>query len=291
MGEIVTVLFGALKSGSLYALIGLGFVVVYLSTGAINFAHGEYIALGGLTAAYLVKLGYSVAVAAIAAVVLACLVGYASNRLLIRPLGRGAGTRVVLVTIGFGVLLRQLMMRFFGPDELTLAPFVPWEPVVLFGARFDWSSIIMIGVSLVAFLAVWLWFRFTRQGRATVATEQSIEGAQICGVRIDSVVTTTFVMAAALGALAGIVLTPVAQMAFESGVGLGIKGFTAAIFGGLTNPVGAIGAGIVIGLMETLTATYFDPTYKDAVALVVLIAVLILKPDGLFSFRTGKRRG
>jgi len=291
MAELVTVLFGALKSGSLYSLIGLGFVVVYLSTGAINFAHGEYIALGGLTAAYLVSLGLWVGWAVLGAIGVAVFVGFLTDRLLIRPLGRGAGVRIVLVTIGAGVLLRQLMMRFFGPDELTLAPFFDRPPLVLFGARLDVSSIVMIATSFVAFGLVWLWFRYTKEGKATVATEQSIEGAQICGVKIDAVVTRSFLVAAALGALAGIVLTPVAQMAFESGVSLGIKGFTAAIFGGLTNPVGAIGAGIIIGLLETITATYFDPTYKDAVALVVLIGVLIFKPDGLFSRLGTKRRG
>lgn len=291
MAELVTLIVASLKSGSLYAIIGLGYVVIYLATGAINFAQGEFVVFGGMLAAALAAAGVPLVYACVIAVGAAAALGWLTDRALIRPLGAGSAGRIVLVTIGLSVLLRQLFMRAFGPDELPMAPLVPGGPISILGSRVDVSSLVIIALCAVLFSVAWWWFRRTRTGKAMVAAAQSPEGAQLVGVRIQSLTAVAFVIAAAVGALAGIAVTPVTQMAFDSGVGLGIKGFTVAIFGGLTNPLGAIGAGIIIGALETVTAAYFDPTYKDAVALIVLIVVLIFKPGGLFAGRSGERKG
>lgn len=291
MAEITAILFGALKSGSLYSLVALGYIVIYLATGAINFAQGELVALGGLVAAALYAAGVPLVGSAAIAVLVAGAVGWLVDRALIRPLGRGAAGRIVLVTIGLSVLLRQLLMRTFGPDELPMSGFVEPDPVRLFGANLDPNAIVLIAACTVAFGLVWGALRFTKVGKATIAAEQSAEGAALVGIEIRSLVTVAFVVGAMVAALAGIFVTPMTQMAFDSGLGLGIKGFTVAIFGGLTNPLGAIGAGLIIGLLETITASYFDPTFKDAVALIVLLGVLIFRPEGLFAALGKKRRG
>lgn len=291
VAEITALLFGALKSGSLYSLIALGYIVVYLATGAINFAQGELVVMGGLIAASLAVMGLPVWLAVVVSVVAVALFGWLADRLVIRPLGRGAAGRIVLVTIGLSVLMRQLLMRVFGPDELAMPGLVAAKPLELFGARLDPNAVVLVIVALSTFAVVIAGLRFTRTGKAMLAAEQSAEGAELVGVEIRSLVTIAFMVAGGVAAIAGSAVTPVTQMAFDSGLGLGIKGFTVAIFGGLTNPLGALGAGLIIGLLETVTATYFDPTYKDAVSLVILIIVLIVRPQGLFSSLTKKRRG
>lgn len=291
MAEVVSILFGALKSGSLYSVVALGYIVIYLATGAINFAQGEFVVLGGLVAASMVASGTSVWVSLVVAVVAVGAFGWLVDRAVIRPLGRGAAGRIVLVTIGLSVLTRQLLMRVFGPDEVAMPGFVDWPPIEVLGARLDPNGVVLIVAAAITFGVVIAGLRLTKTGRAMLAAEQSAEGAELVGIEIRSLVTVALVGAGVVAAVAGATVTPMTQMAFDSGLGLGIKGFTVAIFGGLTNPLGAIGAGLIIGLLETVTATYFDPTYKDAVSLIILIAVLILRPDGLFSSLGLKRRG
>lgn len=276
-----TILTG-ISSGAIYALIGLGFVAVFLASGAINFAQGEFVMLPGLTAAFLGSLIIPSGLAWPLGVALGPIIGALFWFLLVRPTGQGASVRSILITIGGSVALRQLALHSFGPNELSMAnPLGDWV-LSLAGLRITSSHVLALSLTAVMFGSfLWL-YRWTKFGKAMQANQQSEIGAMLCGIQPRRVALGSYMIAGLAGALAGMLLIPVAQMAFDSGVLLGIKGFTVAIVGGLANPIGTLAAGVGIGVIESLVAGYVNPLYKDALVLVLLIAMLIIKPTGIF---------
>jgi len=271
-----------LKNGSIYALVALGFTIVYGSTGAINFAQGDFYMLGGMFGVWFTSLGLPLPLAVILAVLTTAVVGALFELVAIRPLGDADPLRIIIITIGGSVLLRQVAFHAFGPDELPLRAFTDGPSIRLLGAAIERQTLWIWGATLVTVVMLAVLYRMTMLGRAMRATALRRDAARLVGVDVRSMVTLSFALAAALGALAGLVVAPLTQTAFDVGAGIGVKGFAAAILGGLGNPVAAVGGGVILGLLESLTAGYLDPTYKDAVALVVLLIVLFMRPQGLF---------
>lgn len=271
-----------LKSGAIYALVALGFTIVFAATGAINFAQGEFFMLGGVIGVFLSTLGFPLPLAVLGAVILTAAIGVAFELLAVRPLGGGDPLRIIMVTIGGSVLLRQFALHLFGPDELTLASFSEGRSVRFLGAAIERQSLWIWGLTLAAVVALWAMYRYTAFGKAMRATALNPNAARLVGVDAPGMVTASFGLAAALGAIAGLATAPLTQTAFNVGSAIGLKGFAAAILGGLGNPIAAVGGGLVLGLLEALTAGYVNALYKDAVALVVLLLVLFIRPQGLF---------
>jgi len=271
-----------LKNGSIYALVALGFTIVFASTGAINFAQGEFYMLGGMFGVWFTSLGLPLPAAVLLAVIATAAVGALFELLAIRPLGDADPLRIIIITIGGSVLMRQVAFHAFGPDELPLPTFTEGPSIRLLGAAIERQTLWIWGATLLAVVLLAGLYRMTMLGRAMRATSQRRDAARLVGVDVRSMVTVSFALAAALGALAGLVVAPLTQTAFDVGAGIGVKGFAAAILGGLGNPIAAVGGGLVLGLLESLAAGYLDPTYKDAVALVVLLVVLFVRPHGLF---------
>jgi branched-chain amino acid transport system permease protein len=271
-----------LKSGAIYALVALGFTIVFAATGAINFAQGEFFMLGGMLGAWLVRLGLSLPLAVIGAIALTAAIGSLFEMLAVRPLGGGDQLRIIMVTIGGSVVLRQAALHVFGPDEVPLPPFTAGHSIMIGGAAIELQTVWIWAITIVAVAALVVLYRRTGFGRAMRATALNPDAARLAGIDTRAMVTTSFALAAGLGALAGLAVAPLTQTAFDVGAGIGVKGFAAAILGGLGNPIAAVGGGLVLGLLENLTAGYLNPIYKDGVALVVLLAVLFLRPQGLF---------
>ncbi|PKQ17290.1 MAG: branched-chain amino acid ABC transporter permease [Actinobacteria bacterium HGW-Actinobacteria-7] len=281
MAELLQFVIAGLKSGSIYALVALGFTIVYAATGAINFAQGEFYMLGGMLGVWFVSLGLPVPVAALCAVVSAAAAGALFELAAVRPIAGGDPLRIIIVTIGGSVVLRQLALHLFGPDELTLASFTPGPSIRLFGAAIERQTLWIWALTLVAVVGLVILYRRTAFGKAMRATSLRRDAARLVGIDARAMVTASFALAAGLGALAGLAVTPLTQTAFDVGAGIGVKGFSAAILGGLGNPIAAVGGGLVLGLLESLAAGYLDPIYKDAISLIVLLAVLFLRPQGL----------
>ena len=285
---IIQMLINALRPGALYALIGLGFVIVYLATGSINFAQGEFIALGGLTCAWLIAAGIPMLAAIALTLVLGIALGWLMDHALIRPLSRGSGgslTRMVTLTIGASVLFRQIGFHLFGPNERPMPTLFRQQVIVLGELRIETQALVLVVVSVAVILLFLVFYYRSRFGRGMRAIEQSREGAVLVGVRPERIINRSFVMAAFIGVLCGVLATPLIQMAYNSGSQLGVKGFTVAILGGLTNPLGVLVGGLLLGLVETGVATFINPLYKDAIALTVLIVMLIVRPTGLLGSR------
>ena len=282
MDALAQFIVAGLKNGSIYALVALGFTIVFASTGAINFAQGEFYMLGGMFGVWFTSLGLPLPAAVLLAVIATAAVGALFELLAIRPLGDADPLRIIIITIGGSVLMRQVAFHAFGPDELPLPTFTEGPSIKLLGAAIERQTVWIWGAMLLAVVLLAGLYRMTMLGRAMRATSQRRDAARLVGVDVRSMVTVSFALAAALGALAGLVVAPLTQTAFDVGAGIGVKGFAAAILGGLGNPIAAVGGGLVLGLLESLAAGYLDPTYKDAVALVVLLVVLFVRPHGLF---------
>lgn len=282
MAALLQFLIAGLKNGSIYALVALGFTIVFASTGAINFAQGEFFMLGGMLGVFFVKLGAPLPLAAVLAVVGTAAIAAAFEFLAIRPMAGGDPLRIIMVTIGGSVVLRQLALHLFGPDEVALPAFTRGASIKVLGAAIEVQTLWIWVLMVAAVGALVVLYRRTAFGRAMRATALNRDAARLVGVDARLVVTASFALAGALGALAGLAVAPLTQTAFDVGSSVGVKGFAAAILGGLGNPVAAVGGGLVLGLMESLTAGYINPLYKDAVALIVLLAVLFVRPQGLF---------
>lgn len=287
MEELLQFVIAGLKSGAIYALIALGFTIVYASTGAINFAQGEFYMLGGMIGVWLVSVGLPLPLAVVGSMLITAAIGAAFEVLAVRPLGSGDPLRIIMVTIGGSVVLRQIALHLFGPDEIPMHPFTRGASIRVLGAAIERQTVWIWGMTALAVLALAFLYRRTAYGKAMRATALHRDAARLVGIDASGMVTASFALAAGLGALAGLVVAPLTQTAFDVGAGIGVKGFAAAILGGLGNPVAAVGGGIILGLLESLTAGYLNPLYKDAVALVVLLGVLFLRPQGLLG---GRRR-
>jgi branched-chain amino acid transport system permease protein len=223
------------------------------------------------------------------AIVSTAAIGAAFEFVAVRPIATGDPLRIIMVTIGGSVVLRQFALHVFGPDELPLAPFTRGPSVRFFGAAIERQTLWIWALTLVAVIALALLYRRTAFGKAMRATSLHRDAARLVGVDAGAMVTYSFALAAGLGALGGLVVAPLTQTAFDVGAGIGVKGFSAAILGGLGNPIAAVGGGLILGLLESLTAGYLNPLYKDAVALVVLLGVLFLKPSGLLGGRVKEK--
>lgn len=282
MDALAQFLVAGLKNGSIYALVALGFTIVFASTGAINFAQGEFYMMGGMLGVWFTSLGLPLPLAAVTAIAVAACAGALFEVLAIRPLSNADPLRIIMITIGGSVVLRQVALHLFGPDELPLKPFTEGPSVRFLGAAIERQTLWIWALTALAVGALAVLYRRTTFGRAMRATAIKRDAARLVGIDVRSMVTASFALAAGLGALAGLAVAPLTQTAFDAGAGIGVKGFAAAILGGLGNPVAAVGGGLLLGVLESLTAGYLNPTYKDGVALVVLLIVLFVRPHGLF---------
>jgi branched-chain amino acid transport system permease protein len=272
-----------LKNGSIYALVALGFTIVYAATGVINFAQGEFYMLGGMISVFvLTTMHVPLLVAVLSGVAGTVLVGATIERFALRPRRDSSPLVLIIITIGVSLLLRSLARHAFGADELALPAFSSGDSIMLFGAAIERQTLWVWGVTLVAVTALWFIYEKTTFGRAMRACSISHEASRLMGIDTARVVSISFMLAAALGAVAGIVVAPLTQTAFDVGARMGLKGFAAAILGGLGDFRAAVAGGLVLGLVESLAVGFIDSTYKDAIALVLLLAVLFIRPQGLF---------
>ena len=269
--------------GSIYAIIAIGFNIVYNTTGIVNFAQGEFLILGAMIAVSLSSL-MPLALAIGAAVIIAVAVGAALELIFIRWLKNPSVLRLIIITIGISILIRESMLHVWDAKIRALRHFTGSEvsSIRILGAYISPQVLWVLGISGIIVVLLSLFFRFTFTGRAMRACAANHTAARLCGVRVAWMVTYSFMLAAGIGALAGCMISPLAQTQYDMGAPLAIKGFTVAILGGLGNSVAAVAAGIVMGLIESFSISVLPLAYKDAVTIAVLLLILFLKPSGLF---------
>ncbi|WP_299441104.1 branched-chain amino acid ABC transporter permease [uncultured Rhodospira sp.] len=287
--ELLQFLFSGITSGAIYALVALGFALIYNASHVINFAQGEFVMLGGMITWLLLSHGIDLPLAIAGAVAATVVVGLALEKLAIEPVRDANVVTLIIITIGAGIFLRGLTSVTLGKDLHAVPAFSGNEPLELLGATIMPQSLWILGVTAAVVLALHLFFHFTILGKAILATSHNRLAARLMGVNVNFVLLLSFGLSALLGAVAGILIAPITATHFEVGIMLGLKGFAAAILGGLGSGLGAIVGGLLLGLIESLGAGYISSDYKDAMAFVVILGVLFLMPQGLFGKRGTER--
>ena len=283
---------GGLTAGAIYALVALGFSIVYNASHAINFAQGEFVMIGGMGAVSLVGLGLPLYAAVPLAVLGAMGVGVLVQRLAIEPAQAGGKADVVtliIITIGVALFLRGAAQVLWDKRFHALPPFSGDEPIAIGGATVLPQSLWVLGGGALAVLALGWFFNRTLYGKAMRATALNPLAARLMGISTRGVMRASFALAAALGALGGVLAAPITFTSYDVGVMLGLKGFAAAMLGGLGSFGGAVAGGLLLGLMEGLGAGFVSSAYKDAIAFVVILAVLYFMPGGLAGVRRSDR--
>jgi branched-chain amino acid transport system permease protein len=286
----VQIVVAGLTTGCIYALVALGFTIVYNSAGIVNFAHGEFIMMGGVISAVLIlKSGFPPILALPASMMLVACVAVLVDSLILQRARRRSHITLVMLTIGAGIVLRGAVEFTIGKDVYFPDGLGGISPVNVFGAHLAGQGV-WIGLALIT-VSVGLWYllNITWLGRAMRATAENPRAATLMGISPRLISMVAFLMAGALGAMAGALIAPLASASYDIGLFFGIKGFAAAILGGLGNPIGAIVGGVLIGTIESLSAGYVASAYKDAIALALLIIMLLLRPSGIFGSPQLKR--
>ena len=289
MEALLQFLFSGLTVGAVYALVALGFTIIYNGSDVVNFAQGEFVMLGGMITVFAYEAGVPLALAALLAIGLTALVGVALNRLAIEPARGAPVVSIIIITIGASILIRGAAQLVFDKQLHRLPSFSGDAPIRIGGATILPQSLWVIGGALLIFVALWLFFARTLTGKAVLATASNRLAAQLVGINTRAIMTLSFALSAAIGALAGVLATPITLVSYDVGVALALKGFAAAMLGGMGNPKGALVGGLLLGLLEALTAGYISSQYKEAVAFIVILAVLFAMPQGLFGAKAAER--
>jgi branched-chain amino acid transport system permease protein len=280
--ELLQFAFSGLTVGAVYALVALGFTLIYNSCDVINFAQGEFVMLGGMTTVFLGLAGVPLPLAACLAVVLTVAVGLALHRFAIEPARDSGAVVLIIITIGASIFLRGAAQVIFDKRFHTLPPFVGGEAIRVAGAAILPQSLVVLAGAVIILVLLCAFIERTLIGKAMVATAANEIAARLVGIDTRGVVGLSFAISAAIGAVAGILITPVALTSYDVGTLLALKGFAAAMLGGIGSAVGAVVGGLVLGLLEAYAAGYVSSQYKDAVAFLVILIVLLAMPRGLF---------
>ena len=282
-------LLSGMTVGAVYALVALGFTIIYNASDVVNFAQGEFVMLGGMITVFAHAAGLPLPLAALIAILLTALVGVALNKLAIEPARGAPVVSLIIITIGASIFIRGAAQLIFDKQLHRFPSFSGDDPIRLLGAAILPQSLWVVGGAFLIFFGLWAFFTKTLTGKAVLATANNRLAAQLVGINTGWVMTLSFSLSAAIGALAGVLVTPITLVAYDIGVGLALKGFAAAMLGGMGNPKGALVGGILLGLFEALTAGYLSSQYKDAVAFIVILAVLFAMPQGLFGAKRTER--
>ena len=283
-------LVSGLTMGATYGLTGLGFTMIFNTTGIINFAQGEFVMLGGMMSVFFRSwLGLDLFSSIALAVAATAAVGAAMERLTIRPIQGTSPINLVIATIGVSILIRGAAMLVWGKDTFSLPPFGGSTPIAFMGAAIQPQSLWALAITLALLSALKLFFSTSIHGKAMLACACDRKAASLMGISVARMSLFSFALSALTGAVGGAILAPITMTSYDVGMMLGLKGFAACILGGLGSPFGAAVGGLCIGVMESLGAGYVSSAYKDAFAFIILLALLFVRPSGLFG-KSGVQR-
>jgi branched-chain amino acid transport system permease protein len=281
MAELLQFTFSGVTVGAVYALVALGFTLIYNASDIINFAQGEFVMLGGMTTVFLALAGVPLPLAALLAVIATMLVGLVLHRLAIEP-ARGANpAALIMITIGASIFLRGVAQIIFDKRFHDLPPMFSGAPIQLGGAAIVPQSLVVLVCAAVIVLLLWLLIDRTLLGKAVTATSANRLAARLVGINTRRIVSLSFAVSAVIGAIAGIVVTPITLTSYDVGTMMALKGFAAAMLGGIGSALGAVIGGLLLGMLEAFSAGYISSKYKDALAFLLILAVLVAMPQGI----------
>lgn len=290
MSQFLQVLLSGLATGSIYALVAVGFTLVWQAAQTVNFAQGEFV----MVPAFFVLIGTGyfgmpLWSALLFSLVLSILVlGLLFKKLVVEPILPHGGITLIIATMALGILLKESVKEFYAAEAQPFPALFPSDPIDLFGAVVSLQDILNLAISLGIVVLLTLFLNRTRTGRCMKATAQNPAVAEILGVNVKRMVLYTFLINAALAALASFLITPVYLAKFSNGETLGLIAFIAAIVGGFNQIRGALVGGLLIGVLDNLTATYVTAQYRAALPLVLLIVIILVRPQGIMGTAEGR---
>ncbi|WP_158816701.1 branched-chain amino acid ABC transporter permease [Methylocapsa sp. S129] len=289
MPEFFQFLVSGLTVGAVYALVALGFTLVYSASDVVNFAQGEFVMLGGMVTVFVSTAGVPLPLAALIAVGVSIVIGLLLYWLAIAPARGASAISLIIITIGASIFLRGAAQIVFDKQFHKLPSFSGDTPVNLFGAAVQPQSFWVLGGAAVIVLLLYVFLERTLLGKAVLATAANRLAARLVGINTATIMALAFGGSAAIGGIAGILITPITLTSYDVGTQLALKGFAAAMLGGMGNPLGAVVGGLLLGSLEAFGAGYISSTYKDAFAFIVILVVLFTAPQGLFGRRAVER--
>jgi len=289
LAQFLQFLFSGVTVGATYALAALGFTLIYNASHVINFAQGEFIMLGGMLSVFFSQAGLPMPLALGLAIAVPALVGMALEKLAIEPVMGAETVTLIIITIGASLVIRGLVQVWLGKGTFSLPAFSGEKPILVLGATLMPQSLWVLGVSALVVLALGYFFKYTLYGKAMLATSYNRGAAQLVGIHTGGVLLVSFALSAAVGALGGVLLTPITLTSYDTGILLGLKGFVGAVVGGLGNGLGAVIGGLLVGVMEAMGAGYISSAYKDAIPFILILFILFFLPRGILGGQSTDR--
>jgi branched-chain amino acid transport system permease protein len=286
LDQFVQYLISGLTQGSIYALIGLGFTIVYAVTRIINFAQGEFVMLGGMLSFTLISsAGIPLVPAIMLSILISAAVGAIMYILAIRPAKKASVVSLIIITIGAAIFIRGVVGQMLGKGFVRPPSFSGDESISFLGAYIQPQALWIIGTTVMVTVVLHLFLSHTMVGKALKACAINPVASSLVGINPRAMALIAFVLAAAFGGIGGVVMAPLTPMSYNAGVMLGLKGFVAAAIGGFKSQIAAVIGGLLLGIVETLAVVAnwgpFTSAYKDAIALVVLLLILIIRSGRL----------
>jgi branched-chain amino acid transport system permease protein len=275
-------LFSGLTTGSIYALIAIGFGVVHNASGIMNLLQCEFITLGGMmTVTLFTFMGLPIMVSIPLAIITVTLMGALFERTAIRTARSQQILVLIFITIGASIFVRGLALIVWGSDPFVLPPFSGNEPIHILRATIVPQNLWVFIITAVVVVALYFFFKRSLTGKAMRAASCNRRAAALSGISVNRMVLLSFAMSGGLGAIAGVIIAPITTTSYDVGFMLGLKGFSAAVLGGYGSMPGAVLGGLVLGVTESLATGIISSAYKNAVAFIILLLVLFIRPSGL----------
>lgn len=290
MGFLSNIISG-LSLGSIYALIALGYTMVYGIAKMLNFAHGDIIVVGAFTVVTTVStLGFGPLAAVLASIVVCVIFGVTIERVAYKPLRRSPPLSVLITAIGVSYFLQSLALLIYGSNQRSFPAVISVPPVHLGGLTIKGESVVTLIVTVLLMVLLTLFINKTRMGKAMRAVSEDKDAAELMGISVNKTISTTFAVGSALAAVAGVFYgSTYGFVGPYSGAMPGIKAFVAAVFGGIGSIPGAMLGGILLGVVESMSKAYISTELSDAIVFLILICVLLVRPTGLLGKKINEK--
>ncbi|MBN1930098.1 MAG: branched-chain amino acid ABC transporter permease [Desulfobacterales bacterium] len=290
MQEALQYVFSGITNGAIYAAIAVGFSLLYNSTELINFAHGEFVMLGALILVTLwnifklpLPLAFFITVFTVSGM------GLLFERLAIRTVSKPHPIVLVIITVGASIFFRGIGMLLWGKDSYSVPSFSDHAPITIFGASLLPQSLWILVIVGISVCALHFFFKKTLTGKAMQACAINKRAARLSGIHSEKMVLLAFFLSTGMGAVAGIIIAPITMCSYNMGTMLGLKGFCAAMLGGLGSLWGSLIGGFLLGIVEALGVGFFSSSLKDAIAFLLLLLILYMRPGGIMRVKEVKR--
>ncbi len=282
MDNLLQFIISGITTGSIYALIAVGFSVIHNSTGIVNLLQCEFITYGGLlTVTFYVFVKFPLFISIPVAIIFVGIFAGFFERITIRKSKSQDTIILIFITIGASILFQGVALALWGPDPFTLPSFSGEKIIKIGSATLIPQNLWIIFITVITVVLLHFFFKKTITGKAMRAVAINKKAAAIVGININKMINYSFIISGILGSIAGIIIAPITTTSYDIGFMLGLKGFAAAILGGYGSMAGSVIGGLIMGIMENIGAGFISSAYKDVIAFVILLLVLFIKPTGI----------